>query len=203
MTQDQKKPPEMAPTELTPEELKQEASGSAGLAACLTRRRFLFMSAAALSVVALHQVIPGTKVFAEVAKYDDELIGKISDLKVGEPVTFKYPWEHANCTNNLIKLGVEAGGGVGPNKDIVAFNTICPHMGFPMDGTFKPEHQVLGPCGWHLSTYDLTRHGMIVSGHATQGLPQITLEVRGDEIYATGVMGLIFGFSDNEIEPGK
>ncbi|MBT4513556.1 MAG: hypothetical protein HOC77_00505, partial [Chloroflexi bacterium] len=60
---------------------------------------------------------------------------------------------------------------------------------------------MMGPCGWHLSTYDLTRHGIIVSGHATQGLPQITLELEGDDIYATGVQALIFGFNDNEQAP--
>jgi arsenite oxidase small subunit len=74
-------------------------------------------------------------------------------------------------------------------------------MGFPMQDTFNPEHQVLGPCGWHLSTCDLTRHGMVVSGHATSGLPQIILEARNDEIHATGVQSLIYGFSDNELDP--
>ena len=74
-------------------------------------------------------------------------------------------------------------------------------MGFPLQGTFKPEHQVIGPCGWHLSTYDLTRHGVVVSGHATQGLPQITLEIRGDDIVATGVSALLFGFGDNNVPP--
>ena len=197
MSQDQKISNPNGPV---PVELADEESGP--LSSCLTRRRFLFLGAAAIAVVALEQVFTGKTVFAEVARYEDDLIGRVSDLEVGVPVTFKYPWDHPNCTNNLIRLGVEAGGGAGPDKDIVAFNTICPHMGFPMDGTFKPEHQVLGPCGWHLSTYDLTRHGMIVSGHATQGLPQITLDVRGDDIYATGVMGLIFGFSKNETEPG-
>ncbi len=81
------------------------------------------------------------------------------------------------------------------------FNTICPHMGISLLGSYKAEHQVMGSCPSHLSTYDLTRHGMIISGHATQGLPQVTLEARGDEIYATGVMALIYGFGDNEVQP--
>jgi arsenite oxidase small subunit len=38
---------------------------------------------------------------------------------------------------------------------------------------------------------------MVVSGHATQGLPQIILELEGDDILATGVLGLIFGYHDN------
>jgi arsenite oxidase small subunit len=42
---------------------------------------------------------------------------------------------------------------------------------------------------------------MVVSGHATQGLPQIILELEGDDIMATGVMGLIFGYHDNQVNP--
>jgi arsenite oxidase small subunit len=45
--------------------------------------------------------------------------------------------------------------------------------------------------------FDLTKRGIITSGSATQSLPQIMLEVSGDEIYAVGVMGLIYGFNDN------
>jgi arsenite oxidase small subunit len=44
---------------------------------------------------------------------------------------------------------------------------------------------------------------MVVSGHATLGLPQITLETDGDDIFATGVIGLIFGYHDNRIDPAS
>ncbi|MBT6910082.1 MAG: arsenate reductase (azurin) small subunit, partial [Rhodospirillaceae bacterium] len=49
----------------------------------------------------------------------------------------------------------------------------------------------------HLSTYDLTRHGILISGQAYQSLPQVLLELDGDDIYAVGVFGLIFGRYDN------
>lgn len=114
-----------------------------------------------------------------------------------------YPWDHPNCESYLIRLDTPAGGGVGPDRDVVAFNTLCTHMGVSLVNQFKREHQVLGPCPAHLSTYDLTRHGMVVSGHATEGLPQIVLEVEGDDLYATGVMGLIYGFGDNEVAPSS
>ena len=54
-----------------------------------------------------------------------------------------------------------------------------------------------GPCPTHLTTFDLTRHGIVIAGHATESLPQITLEVQGDDIYASGVLGLVFGRRDN------
>ena len=80
----------------------------------------------------------------------------------------------------------------------MAFNTVCPHMGGYMGETeFRAEHSVLGPCPLHLSTFDLTKHGMIVSGHAVESLPQIVLEIDGDDIVATGVMGLFYGYSQN------
>ncbi len=167
----------------------------------VTRRRFLFMGATVVGAVALASVIPGSLVKAEVAAYDGMRIGSLSALRVGEPVKFRYPWDHGNCDNYLIKLGTAGGGGIGPDKDIVAFNTLCSHMGISLLGSYKAEFQVMGPCPLHLSTYDLTRHGMVISGHATQGLPQIVLEARGDDIYATGVMALIYGFGDNEVQP--
>jgi arsenite oxidase small subunit len=66
-------------------------------------------------------------------------------------------------------------------------------MGGPLDGTYKAKYQVLGPCPLHLTTFDLTKHGMVASGHATESLPQIVLELQGDDIYAVGVMGLVYG----------
>ena len=168
---------------------------------CLTRRQFLFAGAVAVGTVALASAIPGSLIAAEVALYDGMKIGTLSALQVGEPFKFRYPWDHGNCDNYLIKLGTPGGGGIGPAKDVVAFNTLCSHMGISLLGSYKSEYQVLGPCPLHLSTYDLTRHGMVISGHATQGLPQITLEARGDDIYATGVMALIYGFGDNEVQP--
>ena len=127
------------------------------------------------------------------AEYPRQKIGTLSALKTGVPVEFNFPYP--DVRNILVKLGVPAGAGIGSDKDIVAFNQQCTHMGGPLDGTYKPQHQVLGPCPLHLTTFDLTRHGMVASGHATESLPQIMLEVQGDDIYAVGVMGLVYGYS--------
>jgi arsenite oxidase small subunit len=130
-------------------------------------------------------------------------IAGVSELTVGEPLMFQYPWLHANATNYLIKLGQQAGGGVGPEEDIVAFNSFCTHQGMSLAGQFKAEAGVVGPCPLHWTIFDLTRHGMVVAGHATLGLPQILLETDGDDIFATGVMGLIFGYHDNSVDPNS
>lgn len=165
---------------------------------CFDRRQFLLNGGAAVTLIALNG-IPGSTTAAPLhalkADYPRQKIGRIAALGPGSPIEFAYPYE--NVSNILVKLGVPAGGGVGPVQDIVAFNQACTHMGGPLQGSYKKEHQILGPCPLHLTTFDLTRHGMVVSGHATESLPQIVLETVGDDIYAVGVMGLIYGYAAN------
>ncbi len=90
-----------------------------------------------------------------------------------------------------------AGGGIGPEQDVVAFNYTCTHQGGLLTGTYKADTKSLGACPFHLSTYDLTRHGILISGQAYQSLPQVLLELDGDDIYAVGIFGLIYGRFDN------
>jgi len=171
----------------------------------VNRRQFLFGAGAVVTMLSM----PGwmvrrgmpAQVRAQVATYESKAIAKLSDLKTGDVVPFNYPWEHAGSANFLVKLGAPAGGGIGPDKDIVAFNSFCTHQGGPLVGKFNTDAGVAGPCPLHWTTFDLTRYGMVVSGHASLGLPQITLEVQGDDIIATGVMGLIFGYYDNAVNP--
>ncbi len=167
---------------------------------CLSRREFLLAGGTAITLVALGDLAWAKEkgLALQRASYPRTLVGKVSKLKIDQPIPFAYPWDDAHSQNLLIKLGVPAGGGVGPQRDIVAFNTMCTHMGGPLGGTYKAPHKVLGPCPFHLTTFDLTKHGMVVSGQATESLPQIVLEVSRDQIYAVGVMGLIYGYHDNK-----
>ena len=171
----------------------------------LNRRAFLFGTGAFVTWLTVPSWLQGrglpARVQAQVAEFPRQSIAKLSELTADAPVIFSYPWEHPNSTNYLIKLGQPAGGGIGPDEDIVAFNSYCTHMGGPLAGLFKAPEGIAGPCPLHWTTFDLTRHGMVVAGHATLGLPQITLELDGDDIVATGVMGLIFGYHDNSVDP--
>jgi arsenite oxidase small subunit len=166
----------------------------------MTRRHFLLTSGLATATVMVtlnagtpfaHQV-PGM-----VATYPRKLIAKLSALEEDAPVDFQYPDEGAYSESMLVKLGVPAGGGIGSNQDVVAFNYLCTHQGGSLEGTYKGDTKSLGACPLHLSTYDLTRHGILISGQAYQSLPQVLLELEGDDIYAVGVFGLIFGRFDN------
>jgi arsenite oxidase small subunit len=173
--------------------------------ALLSRRQFLFGASASIALLSvpgwMRSPSLGSRVYAQVAEFPRQRIAGLSELTVGESVSFSYPWDHQQSTNEIIKLGQRAAGGVGPDEDVVAFNTFCTHQGGPLAGTFKADVGVAGPCPLHWTTFDLTRHGMVVSGHATLGLPQIVLEAEGDDIFATGVIGLIFGYYDNRIDP--
>jgi len=175
--------------------------------ALLSRRQFLFGASASMVLLTvpawMRSPSIGSRIYAQVAEFPRQRIAGLSELVVGESVTFTYPWDQLQSTNELIKLGQRAAGGVGPEEDVVAFNTFCTHQGGPLAGTFKADVGVAGPCPLHWTTFDLTRHGMVVSGHATLGLPQIMLETEGDDIFATGVIGLIFGYHDNRIDPAS
>ncbi|MGB3715176.1 MAG: arsenate reductase (azurin) small subunit [Candidatus Promineifilaceae bacterium] len=175
-------------------------------AGVVSRRNFLKLGGATLVTVTLPVYLrkaglPST-LRAQQVEYPRQTIGRLSELSSGEPIGFDYPWDHPAATNFLIKLSEPAGGGVGPDQDVVAFNSFCPHQGGPLTGQFHDDIGVAGPCPLHWSTFDLTRHGMVISGHATQGLPQIILETDGDDIIATGVLGLIFSYHDNRVDPG-
>ncbi len=166
---------------------------------CLTRRRLLQGSSAAAATTVFLSIpgIKGKAVAAQMTSYPRKKIGTLSGLRVNQPLIFTYPDNGASSLSMLVKLGVQAGGGIGPTQDVVAFNTLCTHMGGPLIGSFQKGHQALGPCPLHQSTFDLTKHGMIISGHATASLPQVLLELEGDDIFAVGIIGLIFGRHDN------
>jgi arsenite oxidase small subunit len=163
--------------------------------ACISRRQMLLAGGSVVSLAALPGLSSAAPLHALRAEYPRVRVGRLSALRPGVPVAFSYPYPAVR--NMLVKLGAPAGAGIGPDNDVVAFNQQCTHMGGPLDGTYKAQHQVLGPCPLHLTTFDLTRHGMVVSGHGTESLPQILLEAQGDEIYAVGVLGLIWGYSAN------
>ncbi len=168
---------------------------------CLMSRRNFLLTAGLTTFTVMVTLNAGTpraqQVPAAVATYPRKLIAKLSQLKVDQPVDFTYPDEGAYAESMVVKLGVPAGGGVGPAGDVVAFNYTCTHQGGPLSGSYQAADKALGPCPLHLSTYDLTRHGILISGQAYQSLPQVLLELEGDEIYAVGIFGLVYGRFDN------
>ncbi len=125
--------------------------------------------------------------------YPSSRLGNLKDLRVNEPKAVTYP--DAESPGVLVKLGVGVEGGVGPEGDVVAFSTQCPHKGFPL--FYRPDDRTLS-CPGHYSRYDCERGGMLVWGHATQNLPQFKLRVTAEgDIVAEGVDELIYGRTSN------
>ena len=171
----------------------------------LNRRQFLLYSGASAAAVSTTTVtlFPGTAIAepvkARVVGYPRKLIAKLSELKDNAPINFNYPDDGKNAQCMAVKMGIKAGGGIGPQSDVVAFSHLCTHQGGALAGTYKvtDDQRTVGQCPLHLSVYDLRRHGIIVSGQAYQSLPQVLLELDGDDIYAVGMMGLLFGRNEN------
>jgi len=124
------------------------------------------------------------------------MIGRVDALGVNKPVSFNYPLD--NEPNLLIKLGQKAQGGVGPDGDIVAFSSICQHLGciwgFQAPGTTPPcagSFVAKGPMGYcccHGSEYDLANGAAVIGGPAPGPVPSVVLEVDSSgNIYATGM----------------
>ena len=172
---------------------------AAGTRPCLVNRRNFLLTGGIATTVIMVGIpgLPQAQTPAVVATYPRKFIARLSELVVDEPFDFEYPDEGAYAESILIKLGREAGGGLGPGKDVVAFNYTCTHQGGPLQGTYQAADKALGPCPLHLTTFDLTRHGIFISGQAYQSLPQVLMELEGDDIYAVGMFGLIYGRYDN------
>jgi len=165
----------------------------------MSRRDFLLTSGAATTtiMVTVNMGSAEAKVPAMMSTYPRKKVANLSQLKVDLPIEFEYPDGGAFAQSMLVKLGQEAGGGIGPMRDVVSFNHHCTHQGGDLTGSYKGDTKSLGACPLHLSTYDLTRHGILISGQAYQSLPQVLLELDGDNIFAVGIFGLIFGRYDN------
>ena len=155
---------------------------------CQARRNFLLGGGKLVLLSAASTL--ATPVWALRAEHSPLAVGRLSALEPGKPYYFDYP--QAGDMNLMVKLGVAAGGGIGPLSDVVAFSTRCPHLGGKLHASLQAAEQVLGPCPRHLTTFDLTRHGVVISGHATASLPQVVLELDGDEIRAVGMQGLVY-----------
>lgn len=161
---------------------------------CMHRRDVLIAGAAG-TAAALMPGMLGAATGGQEIDYPRLVVAKIGELKDGEPVAFNYPLERQ--PNMIVKLGAPAQGGVGPNRDIVAFSVLCTHMGGSLRGRYKHQFKSLGPCPFHFSTFDLTKSGSPVHASATQNLPQVALEMDGDKIVAVGMAGLIYGYRNN------
>ncbi len=132
--------------------------------------------------------------------YPEEVIGNASQLPINKALNFNYPDDNSPCT--MVRMGKAVAGGVGPDRDIVAYSILCNHMGCSLlyesqSRTFK--------CPCHFSIFDSEKAGQMVAGQATEDLPRILLSYNKDsgDVNAIGVDGLIFGRQANVVNTEK
>ena len=162
------------------------------------RRAFFARTAAAAAGIAVRGALPARadskrEEALALIEYPRKWLVNLKDLKVDQPVSLAYPDD--DSPGVLLKLGTRVEGGAGPDGDIVAFSTLCPHKGYPL--FYRTDDRTLN-CPGHYSRFDVEKGGLEIWGHATQNLPQFRLliEANGD-IHAVSVDELIYGRLSN------
>ena len=100
------------------------------------------------------------------------LIASLDDVPVGASRVFSYPTEQDPCV--LVRIA---------ERELVAYSQKCTHLSCAVIP--RPERGDLH-CPCHEGIFDL-RSGRPTAGPPRRPLPRILVEIRGREIYATGV----------------
>jgi len=168
----------------------------------VSRRGFLKLGGATAATVGFVAITPQMAAAQEEATapnvalpYPDVDLTDLATTVTSEaPQYFNYPDDSSPCI--MLKLGKPAPGGVGPDKDIVAYSVMCTHQGCPLN--YDAQTNTL-KCPCHYSIFDAELGGNMVIGSATVPVPQVELEY--DEatgaVRATGLTGLLYGRVSN------
>jgi len=164
----------------------------------LGRRQFLkggaTVAVTTFAADAVSRDARATPVLARVT-YPSTKLTNVKDPKPDQPLLIQYP--DKDSPGVIIKLGRNVDGGVGPDGDIVAFSTLCPHKGYPLG--YVAADKTLN-CPGHYSRFDCEKGGQQIWGDATQNLPQFRLRVATNgDIFADGVDELIYGRLSNTL----
>jgi len=159
--------------------------------AAMERRTFLKLAAAAGGAVTVAALLSTLKAGTfvppptVVATWPIVTVTNISKLTTLTPLVFYYPL--TNTPNYLVKLGVAATGGIGPDNDIVAFSAICQHLGcqygFLAPGgspVCNPSYKAVIPMGYcccHGSQYDFVEGAKVIGGPAPRPVPMVMLQL--------------------------
>ena len=165
----------------------------------ISRRAFLKASGAAAAGVGTAVALsPAEAAPAEAGRttlpYKPKVVTSLSSLRTNVPVAFTFPDASSPCV--LVKTGSRIPGGVGPQGDIVAFSTLCTHMGCPV--AYDAETKTF-KCPCHFSIFDAEKEGQMVCGQATEDLPRIVLRFNAKDgtLTALSVNGLLYGRQSN------
>lgn len=99
-------------------------------------------------------------------------VASLADIPVGGSLIFPYPGEADHCV--LVRLS---------ERELVAYSQKCTHLSCAVIP--EPDRNHLH-CPCHEGFFDL-RSGSPTAGPPRRPLPRVMLEIRGRELYATGV----------------
>jgi nitrite reductase/ring-hydroxylating ferredoxin subunit len=104
-------------------------------------------------------------------------IASLHELAVGQVLVFHYPHDEDNCILIRLSEGDEQGA------DLVAYSQKCTHL---TCAVIPDVEKGVIRCPCHEGFFDL-KTGVVLAGPPPRPLPRITLEIRGDDVYATGI----------------
>ncbi len=168
----------------------------------ISRRQFLKATGGAAAGLSVAGNVPGPAQAASppadlgrtALPFPTRPVARLAQLQVNIPLAFSYPDAASPCA--VIKMGAPVPGGAGPDHDVVAYSTLCTHMGCPVAYDAKAR---TFKCPCHFSIFDPEKSGQMVSGQATENLPRVHLEYNASDgtFRAVGVEGLIYGRQAN------
>jgi Rieske Fe-S protein len=132
--------------------------------------KFLVLTSGAFAVGQV--CIAGKAMFSRSEPAKGRKVGTLSQVPVGGAMTFAYPAEHDTCI--LLRTG---------ERELLAYSQKCTHLSCAVVPDQKNDclH-----CPCHEGNFEIAT-GRPISGPPRRPLPKILLELRGEEIWATGV----------------
>lgn len=105
--------------------------------------------------------------------FEPAMIASLAGLAPGSAIGFSYPRPSDICI--LVRR---------PDGELSAFSRRCTHLSCPVN--YEPDRDRLY-CPCHNGAFSAA-DGKVLQGPPPQPLPRIELEIRGDEVWAVGVM---------------
>ena len=141
----------------------------------VTRREFLRFGTLASGGLAVGSVALAawSRFKSEGPAMEPALIAKASEIKPGQAVPFAFPRPTDICL--LVRR---------PNGELTAFKRRCTHLSCPV-GYEADLDRLYCPC--HNGAFSAA-DGRVLQGPPPHPLPQIKLEIRGDEVWAVGLL---------------
>jgi Rieske Fe-S protein len=140
----------------------------------VARREFMkFLALTSVAFTVGQAVIAGKSLLRpQKTSPGEKRIALINDIPIGGTIAFAYPGGNDPCVLTRID-----------EKTLLAYSQKCTHLSCAVVPVPK-ENVIHCPC--HNGYFDLAT-GRPLAGPPRRPLPKITLEVRGEEIYAVGI----------------